>query len=561
MAKILIIEDDAPTRANLAEIFTVSGYEAIATADASRGLELAIQEQPDAIFCDLLLPDRDGYTVLTAVRDHPRLATTPFVIITGRSEREWFRQAMLLGADDYLTKPFTAQELLSTLYVQLQKRWAIATSSEHYHSRSAWFATHSLRDAFLQAVSDDHRYLPLLVLRLNHAHELQQHLQAAHFDALFAAVIQRVAATAPALTIVSLDGERLALLASTIRSVAATASLANQILTSFEQVFRVGAQDFFLTASIGMASYPRHATGLASLLASADRACQIASRRGGNHYQVYAPDPLAGDRLLLATELHYALDRQEFVVHYQPRIELASGRIVACEALVRWQHPQRGSLAPAAFIPLAEETGLISAIGERVLRLACQQALEFQAIAHRPLRLAVNFSGRQFSQPDFLVRCGQILRETQFDPGLLEVELTESVLIQDRSLAQRRLSELRQLGIQIAIDDFGTGYSSLSYLQQFPVDVLKLDRRFTGNLNGNAKNAAIAIAVIQMAHSLNLRVVAEGVETDAELAFFYQQACHEIQGYCFSQPLPASEFCSLLAGDRALVLPAATLFT
>jgi EAL domain-containing protein (putative c-di-GMP-specific phosphodiesterase class I) len=253
--------------------------------------------------------------------------------------------------------------------------------------------------------------------------------------------------------------------------------------------------------------------------------------------------------------LRHALERDELSVHYQPQVNLQTGEIFGAEALVRWQHPERGSISPAKFIPIAEETGLIGAIGEWVLKTACQQTRRWQQAGFAGLRIAVNLSSRQFKQPDLRQRLMRILAETGLDAQWVELELTESMLVQNTDEAIRQLRDLKALGVEIAIDDFGTGYSSLSYLQQFPFDVLKIDRCFIQNVKSDANKAAITQAIVQMAKSLNLKSIAEGVETEAELSFVQQQQCHAIQGYFFSAPVPAEAFQQLLSTGKRLPLP------
>ena len=255
---------------------------------------------------------------------------------------------------------------------------------------------------------------------------------------------------------------------------------------------------------------------------------------------------LSIEQKLLAEDLGDALKRQELSLVYQPKVDLQTDRVVGAEALLRWNHPQRGAISPAYFIPLAEVTGLIEPIGEWVIQTACQQLRSWQDSGFESLQISVNLSGYQLQQPDLDRRIRQILVDTQIRPSSLELELTESFPIQNLELFVQKLHGLKGLGLKLAIDDFGTGYSCLSHLHRFPFDTLKLDRSFIQNIDSNSKNAAIATAIISLAHQLYLKVVAEGVETKAELNFLRQNCCDEMQGYFFSRPLPASEFLSLI---------------
>jgi len=256
--------------------------------------------------------------------------------------------------------------------------------------------------------------------------------------------------------------------------------------------------------------------------------------------------------LSLESDLSYALEREELTLYYQPQISLKTGEIVGSEALARWYHPVRGLISPVKFIPIAEETGLIDLIGQWVLKTACQQMKVWNQSFQSSLRVTVNLSTRQLNQIQLREQIMEILVTTGLNPKDLELEVTESSLVQDCDLAARRLKALKNLGLQVAIDDFGTGYSSFSYLQQFPFDTLKIDQIFIRDLPNQIKNAAITDAMISMAHQMNLKVIAEGVETQEELHFLKEHHCDEIQGFLFSKPLPKEEFEKLVASGKKM---------
>lgn len=334
------------------------------------------------------------------------------------------------------------------------------------------------------------------------------------------------------------------------------AKVARRILEALSQPFTIGGSDMVLSASIGIAVYPLDGTDADALLKNADAAMYHAKDQGKNNYQYYnrTMNTSAFQRLSLESNLHHALERGEFSLYYQPKIDVASRAIVGVEALIRWRHPDLGLVSPAEFIPLAEETGLIIPIGEWVLREACAQIRAWQSAGLTPAPIAVNLSARQFHQQDIALMVRRALEEYDVAPHLLELEITESAAMQNAQAASMTLATLKALGVRIAIDDFGTGYSSLSYLKRFPIDSLKIDRSFVTELPDNQDDASIAQAVITMAHALRLKVVAEGVENEAQLAFLAANGCDEMQGYYFSRPLPAAECTQLLCEPLELVI-------
>ena len=284
------------------------------------------------------------------------------------------------------------------------------------------------------------------------------------------------------------------------------------------------------------------------MLKNADAALYWTKEQGGNGIRYYAAamNTRALEWLLMEKHLHYALKRQELALHYQPQVDLNSGQVIGVEALLRWRRPGLGMVPPAEFIPLAEKTGLILPIGAWVLRTACTQAKSWQDQGLPALRVAVNISPRQFMRVNLAEQVARTLQDTGLAAPCLELEITESLLMQDMERGIATLHALKAMGIQLAIDDFGTGYSSLAYLKRFPIDRLKIDRSFVQDLTTDPDNAAITEAVIALAHTMRLQVIAEGVETEAQLAFLRSRSCNEIQGYYFSPPLPAEEVASLL---------------
>jgi diguanylate cyclase (GGDEF)-like protein len=332
------------------------------------------------------------------------------------------------------------------------------------------------------------------------------------------------------------------------------ALIAARIVEALAQPFHLQGQQLFVSASIGIACYPQDGADAEQLLKSADTAMYDAKNNGRNTYQFYsaALHENAARRLQLESQLRQALERGEFLLHYQPKLDLAGGGISGFEALLRWNHPQRGLVPPLEFIAILEETGLILPVGEWVIAEVCRQLRGWEAAGLPAPPVAINLSARQLQHADLASAVERIVREAGVDPALLEFELTESMLMVDPEAAVAILSRIKALGMRLSVDDFGTGYSSLAYLKRFPLDALKIDRTFVRDLPDDPDDAAITKAVIRLAHSLNLKVVAEGVETIEQLRELEKYGCDEIQGYYVSRPRPAADCAALLrAGQPA----------
>lgn len=327
--------------------------------------------------------------------------------------------------------------------------------------------------------------------------------------------------------------------------------VAEQILASLVRPFVLEGREFFVTASIGIALSPQDGNELSQLMKNADTAMYHAKERGKNNFQFYQADMNASalERLELESDLRHALDQNEFVLYYQPQFSGDGKRLTGAEALLRWRHPRRGLVPPGDFIPVLEELGLVVDVGDWVLSEACRQLKTWHQNKVRVPKVSVNISARQFSDGQLGERIATILRDTGLPPACLELELTESILMREVNEAMQILASLKNLGLSIAVDDFGTGYSSLNYLKQFPIDVLKIDRTFVDGLPSGEQDAQIARAIIAMAHSLNLAVIAEGVETHEQLDFLREHGCDEVQGYLFGRPMPANRFEAQFSND------------
>lgn len=399
------------------------------------------------------------------------------------------------------------------------------------------------------------RRVAVLFLDLDHFKSINDALGHSVGDQLLQAVAERLTACVRVGdTVARLGGDEFAIALADIARTSDVPKLAQKIIDTLSTPYALEGREFFTTASIGISICPDDTQDPESLVKNADIAMYRAKKHGRNNYQHYSPDmnAQAFERLAIETSLRHALERDEFFLEYQPQINIETSRIIGYEALVRWRHPDLGMMPPGTFIPLAEESGLIVPIGEWVLRTACAQNKAWQAVGLPPIHVAVNVSPRQLWHDDLLQVVERALMETGLDPTYLELELTESVM-RDSDEAIQLLSQLQSMGVQIAIDDFGTGYSSLSHLKRYPINKLKVDQSFVRDIGHDSHDRAIVKAIIALAQSLNMRAVAEGVETEVQMAYLRSLKCDEAQGYLLGRPMSAQAASKLLTDQNTLI--------
>ncbi|MFM6190647.1 MAG: EAL domain-containing protein [Planktothrix sp.] len=575
MPKILVIEDENLIRDNIVELLEAEDFEVFDAENGNIGVKLACQHQPDLILCDVMMPELDGYGVLTKLQENPSTATIPFIFLTAKADLGDVRKAMQLGADDYLTKPCTATELLKAIVIRLEKH---AILKEHYSNQLKLAEAKlnqltyqdsttrlpnrlSLLEYFQQILcqlaslgEQDENWkhngmIPILCMGIDRFSRINDILDYDAGDLLLKAIGERLKnSLRPENIVTHLNGDQFAILLQPILDKKQLQTTLERLQQIISEPFVLIAREVFITVSTGISFYPQDGREIQQLLRAAKQAMNEVKEQGGNHYSFYSPSSEhdLSERIDLEVALRYALEREEFQIYYQPQVSLKTGKIVGAEALLRWKHPQQGMISPMKFIPIAEETGLIEPIGEWVLYQACKHSKTWRSQGLGNLRVSVNLSGRQFRTPNLRQKLVKILMATGCEPDYLELELTESLLIRDAELSIQQLQALKALGVKIAIDDFGTGYSSLNYLQKFPFDILKIDQCFVRNLHNNKINAAITQSLISMAHLLNLKVIAEGVETQEELELLNDFKCNEIQGYLFSPPVSLEGFLNLV---------------
>ena len=409
-----------------------------------------------------------------------------------------------------------------------------------------------LRQAIALSRRNDHLQAVLL-LNLDRFKTINDSLGYTAGDRLLQSVAQRLTSCVrESDTVARFGGDEFAVLLTNIPRAQDAANVARAIKQALDQAFIFEDQEIFVASSIGISMYPHDGRDTAGLLKTAGVALDRAKVQGGNNFHFYTAGGTtrALKQLVLESNIRSGLDRSEFFVEYQPQVDIRGFHLVGMEALVRWRHPSFGVLYPGEFVSLAEESGLITVMGDFVMRTSCSQNKTWQDKGLTPLRLSVNFSARQFQQPSFITDVSHILKETNLDPRWLELELTESSIMKDPEEAIEKLHELKLMGISVAIDDFGTGYSSLNYLKRFPIDTLKIDKSFVSDVCKDPHDTAIVRAIINLGHALDLTVVAEGVETKEQLQYLSALECDVVQGFLFSKALSAKAFEELLIEQR-----------
>ena len=558
---LLIIDDDEQIRTLLTQLLGGEN-DCTAAESAEAALKLLASNSFDLVISDINMSGISGMEfVPTILSKNP---DTVVIMMSGQQTIDYAIEAMRAGAFDYITKPFDIPHIEAAVSRALSHQRLLdekrgyenhleemvnqrTAEIEHlaYYDRLTDLPNRTLFvDRYEKAIassSGSDKIVGVMLISLDRFKNINDTLGHAAGDQLLKDVAARLQSCVGGNdTLARFEGPEFAVLLIDSRAPAAIEKVSVTILDSLKKSFSVSRQEVYVTVSIGISLFPHNGDTATAILQNAGAARHRAKRLGGNNHQFYAADmnALARNRLALETSLRQAIDNDEFVTFYQPVVNLASGKVVGLEALVRWQHPRLGLLPPAAFLELAEHTGLILDISRSIMRSACLQTRQWQLEGLSDLRLAVNVSARQFRQKDFIDRLRRILNDTSFSPASLELELTETSIMDNPESAAEILAEIRRLGIKVAIDDFGTGYSSLSYLKKFPIDTLKVDRSFVNGAAINRDDASLVTAIIRLAHDLRLKVVAEGIETENELAFLRELRCDEGQGYFFSKPQP-----------------------
>ena len=577
--KILVIDDDEQVRRVLLDLFS-EAYNCSEASSAEAALTVLAQESFDLVLSDINMGGMSGLELVPHV--HSLSPDSVVLMISGQSNIETAIEAMRAGAFDYIMKPFDIRHVEAALERALKQSLLLAEKRRYKDElenllqertaevdRLAYYDTLTslpnrtlFEDRLTQAVALAQRAntrVAVLFIALDQLKKVNDTLGHRAGDQLMQQVAGRLrSCVTESDTVARFGGDQFVLMLPEIERTKDALDVIGSIQEALNPSFRLDRQELFATASVGISFYPDDGKETSSLVKNAGAALYRAKKSGGNEYRFYTADmhARASKRFELETSLRHAIDNHEFLLHYQPRVAIDSLQIVGLEALVRWQHPQLGLVSPGEFIPLAEETGLILPIGEWVLREACRQNREWQNKGFARMRVGVNISARQFQQQHLAETVMQILEESELGPEYLELELTESSIMSNAEATIVVLNKLQTKGIAISVDDFGTGFSSLSYLKRLPIDSLKVDQSFVRDLATDPDDAALVMAIVNLAHTLRLRVVAEGVETPEQLRFLRLLRCDEIQGYLISKPLPVEGIERLLRHSKPLLLDA-----
>ncbi|MGH8740883.1 MAG: putative bifunctional diguanylate cyclase/phosphodiesterase [Burkholderiales bacterium] len=525
----------------------------------AQGLERLSEGGTGLVLLDLSLPDSFGLETFAKVYAHS--PTVPIIVLTGNDDQTVALSAVKSGAQDYLIKGRLDRELLlrSMQYSIERKRYQVQLEHQaNYDMLTGLPNRNLLHDRLNQAVYMQRapRAVAVAFIDLDHFKFVNDSLGHSMGDKLLKGMAERLRTVLrEGDTVARLGGDEFVLILNDQTNEEVIFRAMQRITAKLAEPIEIEGREMTLTCSAGISLYPQDGTDVDTLLKNADTAMYRAKEHGRSNFQFFTSEmnERVTERLAMEGALRRAIERGEFLLHYQQRVELRSGALVGAEALVRWLHPEWGLVRPARFIPLAEETGLIVPVGELVLREACRQARAWLDEGLRPGVVSVNLSARQFRQEGLVRMVSRVLEETGLEPQHLELELTESMVMHNVDVAIATLQGLKSLGVALSVDDFGTGYSSLAYLRNLPIDKLKIDRSFVRDIGTGeqAEDGVLAQAIISLGHNLHLHVVAEGVETDPQVRFLKRHKCDEVQGFFYGEPVEPAAHAKLLGKARA----------
>ncbi|MGH8488019.1 MAG: putative bifunctional diguanylate cyclase/phosphodiesterase [Gammaproteobacteria bacterium] len=546
---VLVIDDDATMRLMIRRVLERDGFRVEEAADGDTGFVAFATHSPDVVLLDAIMPGADGFECCRQIREHPKGKRCPLLMITGLDDDRSVDRAFEAGASDYVTKPIH----WAVLRQRVRRLLGAARAERQVHHQARHDALTGLPnrlfldERFRQMLAEARRYghrLALVFMDLDRFKLVNDTLGHGIGDRLLQDFAARLVGTARETdTVARLGGDEFLILANRIACREDTALIAQRVLQMLRQPPVIDGHVLNVTPSVGIAVYPEDGETLGELIQRADMAMYGAKNQGGNRFEFYRPEIglRVSRRWTLEQGLRWALKRDELVLHYQPVVALSGKGLYGVEALVRWQAPDEGLVSPGEFIPLAEETGLIVSLGERVLEMACAQMVRWRDLGLPPFPVSVNLARGQLT-PELPAFLAGLIDRHGLPGARLTLELTESALMEPTAGMRQMLNDIKGLGVSLAIDDFGTGYSSLSYLAYLPVNALKIDLSFVQRSVVDTKAATLTAAIVALAHKLGYTVVAEGVETEKQLAFLRAQGCDAAQGYYFCPPQAAAGF-------------------
>lgn len=573
--KIFVVEDEIIAAESLTCDLQQLGYEVVGkTNSAEKAIEKIQQLQPDLVLLDIKIGGNvDG---IELARELNKIFPIPIVYLTAYADSDTLQRAMKTSPYGYIVKPYKKQDLATTISIALQKyqeirrlKTQLTVQQERLNFLSKYDEVtqlpnqlslvenfNAILEVFYQQVDQNNPHedifpqlIPIFYITLTNLPLLRNSLGTEFTNLVLKAVVNRFKSLIiKESVLVRLDDDDFAILSPPVATKQVALDFAEHFIKEMAPPFLVNGREIYVDFQMGISFYPLHGENIDELLYKAKEAIQDLAERGQNCYQVYSPvfhkyDSL---RLKLESDLHHALEKKQLEIHYQPLVEVGTNKIIGAEALLRWNHPQEKYISPDIFIPLAEDIGLIEPINDWLLHNTCQQFQVFRKQFSPQLLLFVNLSVRQLYDDSLENKILKAIAHNYLSPAALVLEISERALVKHTSQAAKKLKKLKSLGFQIAIDDFGTGYSSLGYLGNIDFDILKIDQCFVRDIDKNQRNQTITKYLIQMAHQLRLKVAAEGVENEPELAFLYKNNCDYYQGYLFSRPLPPEEFEELL---------------
>ena len=546
---VLVVDDDPAIRLVIRHAMQQNGYHVIEASNGLEAVQFSIRQIPDLILMDAVMPEMDGFRATEEIRKIEACDDTPILMATSLDDDDSIARAFNVGACDYITKPFNWSVLKHRVRRMLQAANA-QRRIQHlaYHDVLTGLPNRMLfMDRIDQAISRAQReegQFALLFIDIDHFKVINDSMGHDAGDQLLNLISIRLRdVLRKSDTVARLGGDEFTVIIEYLQHPDDVIQITKNILSALDLPAEVNGKEVYVGGSIGIAMYPQDGENFGVLLKNADTAMYKAKELGRNTFQFYASEMShkAMQRLELENQIRTALKEDQFEVYYQPKVDLQNNKCIGVEALVRWNHPQRGLISPDDFVPLTEEIGLITQLDEWMMKAACLQFMQWKQQGYPLNNLSVNISSRHFKEGNLIEYCTTLLEMTGIAAECLEIELTESALVDNYSNAKYILDKLHTMGLRIALDDFGTGYASMAYLKEFPFDTVKIDRSFIRDIPQDHEDAAIVTAMIQLSQALKLNIVAEGIETDQQRQFLYDNACGYGQGYLWSRPVSAAD--------------------